>query len=247
MPSHPRTTLWLWPTGLFPRRILYFLRIKNITTSILSSHNITIIPVTMTPTYALESLPGFESRPGNTTLPVMRVGETWIYESLAIMEYLEELLGKDGGAAWDIRGDSALKKAHTRDVLSLLGDAVVWSGVAFIHSEASSTSWSGLTASQMSASAAAHADKKFRVLMARLEYGVSQRQGKRLSGGEQVTLADICLVSQVEYMTKYGMQWLDGWDMLGKWYEGIKGEEWVLGKEVLEGVEGSGRWEDALG
>ncbi|CAG5137401.1 uncharacterized protein ALTATR162_LOCUS89 [Alternaria atra] len=70
------TTLWLWPTGLFPRRIIYYLRAKNISSSMLHEKNIHLIPVVLdkgAPTPDLVSRPGLEARPAETSLPVLRI------------------------------------------------------------------------------------------------------------------------------------------------------------------------------
>src|SRR4051812_27149110 len=43
--SLPKTTLWVWSSGAFPRRIVYYFHAKGITTTILAQHNIHLIPV----------------------------------------------------------------------------------------------------------------------------------------------------------------------------------------------------------
>lgn len=119
---HPKTTIWLWPTSLFPRRIIYFLRAKNISTSTLAAHNIHLIPVTLSPT-GLISLAGFEDRPVGTSLPIMRVetdskevggggqGKFWIRESAAMMEYLGEVFSPVDGYK-DLRGSTIFERAR---------------------------------------------------------------------------------------------------------------------------------------
>jgi glutathione S-transferase len=255
MLSHPKTTLWLWPTGLFPRRIIFYLRAKHITASILLAHNIHLIPITLDPqTYTLASLPSFEARPEGASLPVMRVehdeGTYWVRESMAMMEYFEEVFGDEEGYG-DLRGHTIKQRSRTRDVLSLLGDAIVWSNVALIHADPITISWSGLTATQMSADAAAHAQGKFRASLGKLEEWVSEsgvEEGGSLSGeGARVTLADVCVVVHVEYFREmYGVEWLEGFEGLVGWCAGKKGEEWVVGREALEAVEAGGKWSGVL-
>jgi glutathione S-transferase len=256
-PTHPKITLWLWPTGLFPRRIIFYLRAKHITASTLLAHNIQLVPVTLDPqTYALASLPGFEARPEGASVPVMRVEAAdrvfWVWESMAIMEYFEEVFGVEDEYE-DLRGSTVMQRSRTRDVLSLLGDAIVWSNVALIHFDSKTTSWSGLTQEQMSADAAAHAQGKFRALLRRLEEWVIENDVKRegsgsLSGpGVRVTLADVCVVAHVEYLREmYGVEWLERSEGLVGWCATRKGEEWVVGREDLDGVERGAGWSGVL-
>jgi len=168
-------------------------------------------------------------------------GTYFVRESIAIIEYFEEILGTAEGYE-DLRGETVQQRARTRDVLSLLGDAVVWSGVALVHSNTATTAWSGLREEDMSVSAAAHARMKFGGLMGKLESWVGEGEGM---GG---TLADVCVMAQVEYIREmYGVDWLEGFEGLKGWCERAKGLEWVVGREGLEGVEKTGRWEDVLG
>jgi glutathione S-transferase len=245
--SSPLTkiTIWLWPTGLFPRRIIFFLRLARISRSTLSAHNITLIPVSLTPT-ALVSLPGTEARPPSTTLPLMRIaypdGRTvWIRESGAILEYLDEVLCQ--GERRSLLGGKAEDRARQRDAMSVLSDAMMWSQVALVHSEPKSTSWSGLKAEDMSPAAAAHASEKMRALLDKLERWIREdgKEGKGLLG--EVGMVDVVLMAHVEYLRDgYGVEWVQGHEGLVAWWERVRSEEWVVGKEVLGEVERTGEW-----
>lgn len=255
-------TIWLWPTGLFPRRIIYFLAAKKITTSILAAHNITLIPVTlqMNP-MALASKPGYEARPDDTSLPIMRIRsrdsngvseDIYIRESLGIMTYLNDIFGPDNGCT-DMNGTTPVQRAKTADIISNLTDATLWSLVEFVHTNPSACSWSGLDEEQMSPGASAHGAKKFHALLDRLEKWVKKdvvgRQTKSLAGeGGDVTMADIALMAQVEYMREmYGLVWLEGHGVLKGWWERTRGEEWVVKRETLDEVEKTEKWEVVFG
>jgi glutathione S-transferase len=252
---YPKTTIWLWPTGLFPRRIVYFLRAKNITTSILSAYNICLIPATVSAT-GLISLSTFEERPAGTSLPLMRIepngkDEEWVRESSAIMDYVEELFNVEQGYK-GMMGDTVLQRARCRDILSLLSDAMVWSGVHLMHSNTSTTSWSGLERSDMSVSAAAHADEKFGSLMGKLEGWVEGdvvgKRSKSLCGGQVATMADIVLMAGVQYFREmYGVDWIAGFVVLKCWYDRNQDEDWVVKREKLLRVESTGMWDEVLG
>jgi glutathione S-transferase len=254
-PNHLLTTLWIWPTGLFPRRLVYYLRAKRITTTHLQQHNIHLVPVSLF-NNALVSLEGYEPRPADTSLPVMRIQqldgtETWIRESSTILEYFEEIFAGDGFL--DMRGLSMQQRAKTRDVLSLLADAAAWSSVALMHSNPSTTFWSGLRPDQMSPVTASHAERKCEELLSKLERWVVEDvidgRRKSLSGeGGDVTLADMVVMAQVEYMREmYGMDWVAEHGVLRVWCDRAKEEEWVIGREALLEVERTGNWYGVLG
>ncbi|KAF2622816.1 hypothetical protein BU25DRAFT_201174 [Macroventuria anomochaeta] len=245
-----KSTLWIWPSGLFPRRLIYYFRAKHVTLSTLSSHNIHLIPVSLTTSPpALGSRPGHEARPADSSLPIMRIehadGRTvWIRESVSILEYFEELFPVSDG--WeDLRGETAEPRARTRDVLSLLNDAMHWGFISLIHSDPRTTFWSGLSEWEMSPSTAAHAHKKQRFYLERLDRWLEVDGGQEM---EVATLAGLVLLANVEYPEMmYGTDWVGGHDVLRAWVEAMKGEEWYVGNEELKGVERGEGWETLLG
>jgi glutathione S-transferase len=253
IPPQPKTTLWIWPTGLFPRRIIFYLRAKNLTLPILTAHNIHLIPVALTPSFQLLSLPAFEPRPQNTSLPIMRIESDdkkvlWIRESAAIIEYFEEVFGVEKGYR-ELRGETVQQRARTRDGVSLLNDVMVWSTVGMVHSNRATVSWSGLSEEGMSGSAAHHADGKVDALLKRLE-GWIEEDGKgcrSLSGeGGDVTVLDVVVMSMEYIREVYGEDGLGGNEVLKGWWEKLRVAEWVVGKEELKKVEESGKWATVL-
>jgi hypothetical protein len=66
------TALWLWPTGLFRRRVIYYLRAKSITSSILHKEKTKLVSVVLA-NGALASILSLEARPADTSLPVLRI------------------------------------------------------------------------------------------------------------------------------------------------------------------------------
>jgi glutathione S-transferase len=220
--------------------------------STLTAHNIHLIPIQLTPT-GLSSISGLESRPSGTSLPIMRIQhpnntEFLVHESSAILEYLQEIFPGEN----DINGSTIQQRARSRDILSLLSEAMVWSGVDIFHSDPRTTAFSGLSIEGQSASAAAHGKMKFHKLLEKLEGWVrADVEGKgtmSLAGGDGVTFADLALMAPVEYFSEvYGREWIEGHGVLGQWYERMKKEEWVVGREKLGEVEESGVWEVVLG
>ncbi|KAH3944004.1 hypothetical protein HBI56_034110 [Parastagonospora nodorum] len=251
-PNPIKTTIWLWPSGLYPRRIIYFLLIKKLALSTLAAHNIHLIPIHLSPT-GLISATGLESRPAGTSVPLMRLSYAdgthfLIHETSSILEYLQEIF--PGGP--DIRGETVHQRARSRDVLSLLGEAIVWYGVEVFHSDPNTATWSGLRVEDQSPAAAAHGRMKVGTLLDKLEGWVREDvEGKgavSLVGGEQATLADLALVAPVEYFReKFGADWIKGHGVLETWYGRMKEQDWVAGGKKLAEVEETGDWELVLG
>ncbi|KAF3034393.1 hypothetical protein E8E12_003426 [Didymella heteroderae] len=241
--------LWIWPSGLFPRRLLYYFRLKHITLCTLSAHNVQLIPVALsTCPPALESLPGYEARLKDASLPLLRIThadgkEVWIRESLSILEYFEELFPASDGWS-DLRGNTLEERAHTRDVLSLLNDAMHWSLVHLINSDPKTLLFSGLSKEGMTQAAAEHAKGKWHFYLERLEKWLQDDGGKITEG----TIAGVVLLAQVEYhQMMFGADWVEGHAMLREWVEKMKGEEWYVKSVVLKGVEDGNGWETILG
>lgn len=221
----------------------------------LHEKNIRLIPIFLDKDATTPDLvphPGLEARPPGTSVPALRItyadGTTfWINETNAIMEYFEEVFSVANGYP-DLRGTTIQQRARTRDILSLLSDAITWSSVALVHSDPNTMSWSGLAKDEMSESAAKHARGKFHMLLSRLEARIQGdiigNKSQSLSGdGTDVTLADICLMAEVEYMQEmYGLDWVAEHGLLRVWCDRRKGQSWVVARNALQEVEKTGEW-----
>ncbi|KAF2183477.1 hypothetical protein K469DRAFT_689942 [Zopfia rhizophila CBS 207.26] len=250
----PKTTLWLWPSGLYPRRLTYYFLSKSLPPSILSSHNIHLIPVILDPVKrGLFSKPGYEERPTGSSLPILRIEKEGkkpfhISESSSILEYFEELFSAKEGYQ-EMIGRTPEQRARTRDIVNLVNDAVTWSNVVTRHTDPKSLSWSGMTQEQWSESAATDAKKQVHKLFSKLETWVGEdviRKGcKSLSGeGMDVSLADMSLMAAIMYaedMHKWDL--VEEHGVLRVWCESAKKESWVMPLEEIyklerEGLEG---------
>jgi glutathione S-transferase len=123
----PQLELYVLPWGIYPRRVLLYLSEKGLD----SSPSIKITPVTITGT-TMEA-PG--KPPGS--VPILRLPDgTFIKQSVAILEYLEDLCDDpDPAQEWQVqlsksatnkismRGESAKEKARTREILALADEA----------------------------------------------------------------------------------------------------------------------------
>lgn len=229
---------------------MYYFLAKGITLRTLETHNITLIPCHLNPSPpALEALPGHEPRPPNSSLPILRIvrpnGQiVWIRESLSILEYLEDLFPSSAG--WpDLRGETAEQRAQTRDLAAVLDDAVHWSLVQLVHSDARTTSWSGLAEEDMSASAARHAQARCSFYLERLGEWVHTAEWE---GVKSMSLVCLMGFAQVEYHREtYGGDWVQGNGVLGQWVEGMRKEKWAVSCKKLKGPESGDGWGVLLG
>lgn len=252
----PKTTLWIWPTGFFPRRVLYYFYAKGISTSTLREHNIHLIPVTLELPIGLIAMPGYETRPADSSLPTLRIQYTdgreyWIKETMAILEYFEEVFPASEKYP-SLLGSTIEQRARTRDIQSLLSETSHWNLISLMHSNNSIKFWAGVADDEKSPAAAANAQTRFHALLSRLETWVSadilEKQTKSLSGeGGDVTLADIMLMAQIEYgEMMFGMDFVEEHGVLRIWYEKAKKEQWYVSTETLKSVEKGEGWESVL-
>jgi glutathione S-transferase len=123
----PSLELYVLPWGIYPRRILLYLSEKGLE----SSPAIKITPVTLTST-SMEA-PG--KPPGSVPILALPDG-TFIKQSVAILEYLEDLCDDpDPAQDWQMqfaasalnktsmRGETPQEKARTREMLALADEA----------------------------------------------------------------------------------------------------------------------------
>jgi glutathione S-transferase len=130
--------LYAYPWMPFPRRVIIYLREKNIPSSL-----VTIVPVS-DPQLGDTAAEGFPPRPIGS-LPILAIpdsdsadskSEPYIYirQSLAIMNYLDELC--DAGAqgfpksAYSMRGEDALNRARVTELMCLADElTIAWNPV----------------------------------------------------------------------------------------------------------------------
>lgn len=120
--------LYVLPWGIYPRRVLLYLSEKGLD----SSPSIKITTVSVNSQGGMEA-PG--KPPGS--VPILRLPDgTFITQSIAILEYLEDLcdnpdptqdwqieLAKSASSKGSMRGKNAKERARTRDILALADEA----------------------------------------------------------------------------------------------------------------------------
>jgi glutathione S-transferase len=242
-------TLWVWPTGLFPRRILYYLRAKALPLSLLDS-TLTINTV-LNNGVKLVPAPGYESHPDGTSLPCLRVerpgaSPTFIYESTAIMEYFEELFEGVGGPS--LIGNNIAQRARTRDIVAMINDTGVFSGFYAYNKHEATMSWSGFKKEEMSDGNVRLAVARGGRLLAKIEKHMKDDMEENcisLSGeGIEGTLADFAVMAIADYMAYfYGALFFDDFGefaALKGWYERAKSSSWFVSTEECQKIERDG-------
>jgi glutathione S-transferase len=243
--TKPKITIWVWSTGLYPRRVLYYFRAKGFSPAFLKEHNIHLVPVTFNADKGLLlSFPGHEERPSGTSLPIMRIQypdgkELWIRETLAILEYLEDIFPPAQGYK-SLRGESPEQAAKMRDVNGLSTEAFVQYIVFLMNSNKGTTFWSGLKEEEMHDDTAAHAKKKWQTCLAKLctwvEEDVASKDSQGLVG--VTTIADLMLMAQVDYLRgMYGTGYIEGHDVLTTWYENMQKASWYVENDTFGAFE----------
>lgn len=111
--------LWVLPFGLYPRRVTIYLEEKGI------ADIFDIIPINIT-THGMEQVEG--KPPG--TLPILEISRPnadqpgkYIFQSTAILEYLEDVYGAKGP---NMRGSAPEARARGRECMDVVNEAVTW-------------------------------------------------------------------------------------------------------------------------
>lgn len=111
--STSKLRLWVLSYGLYPGRVLIYLKEEGL------EHHFDIINVQVTPS-GQEDLSG---KPTGT-LPILEIGSrSYIYQSAAILEYLEDVYSNQEP---DMRGITPKVRARVRDCMAIVNDATTW-------------------------------------------------------------------------------------------------------------------------
>ena len=125
--SDLKLRLWVLSWGLYPRRVIIYLKEKGIL------EDFEVIPVNIT-------AQGMESPPGKPegTMPILEIARPsadgrkpgqYVFQSIAILQYLEEKYAEHGPC---MLGATPEERAHSRDLLAVLDEAVAFAG-RYVH------------------------------------------------------------------------------------------------------------------
>lgn len=218
--------LFVLPWGVYPRRVLLYLSEKGI----LSSPLIKITPVTIT----RQGMSTPDGKPPGT-VPMLKLPDgTFIKESVAILEYFEDICAEpqndwqkelaNGAAKFSMRGEAPEQKARIRDMLGLSGEACNYFGFA-CHK--------GTALFAMSETTNAHAAKlSLKYCKKTLKHLSEYYEGDNLEDGRQVTIADCVLYSMLHFAKDlYGLHLVDDLPNLQRFYGAFEKRESAQVKE----------------
>jgi glutathione S-transferase len=243
-------TLWIWPSGIFPRRLVYYLKVKSLSENDLDNLKLSLIPCFVdlqSQDLHLDSISGFEKRPQGYSLPVLRISGAkssdkaeYVTQSSSILEYLEDLLPETEGFA-NLRGKNALQAAKIRDIVQLTNELLTWCNVNMRHSTAFSLLWSGMTKEQQSQQASKDAQTQVARLLEKLECWIETSGGISLVGAESPTIADVTVAAAKTSMEEiYGLDLFREFDSLDAWWSRYQASPWFVTRAEIEEVERDG-------
>ncbi|KAI8669941.1 hypothetical protein LRP88_01613 [Fusarium phalaenopsidis] len=218
--------LFVLPWGVYPRRVLLYLSEKGI----LSSPLIKITPVTIT----RQGMSTPDGKPPGT-VPMLKLPDgTFIKESVAILEYFEDICANPqndwqkelakGAAKSSMRGETPEQKARIRDMLCLSGEACNYFGFA-CHK--------GTALFALSEATNAHAAKlSLKYCKKTLKHLSEYYERDNLEDGRQVTIADCVLYSMLHFAKDlYGLHLVDDLPNLQRFYGAFEKRESAQVKE----------------
>ncbi|GAP88568.2 hypothetical protein SAMD00023353_7000410 [Rosellinia necatrix] len=251
MSSKAQLTLFLWPAGLFPRRVTYWLVLKGLVSSysdILAGKtadpNLSIVRLGITPpkfgwTYepADDPLPASVS----TSTPCLRVrdaetgAERWVRESSSIIAYLERAYAGRGPA---LAPAGALDAAATGDLVGQLNLALAESATYLRHASPQLAVYAELRDEDRSRAAARVGHRQFVRGLAKVQAWAADSlatTGWLTPGTDGPGLVDVNLAAPRRYL-----ELAYGWDLfedeelkpLDEWYKRFQKLPWW---DALEG------------
>ena len=204
--------LWVVPFGLYPRTVTIYLKEKGI------QDQFEIIPGEVT-------LDGAQPAPGRPpgSLPILEISppttegedsDNYIFQSSAILEYLEDIYGPQSGAA-SMHGTTPEERAHVRDCMSILNEATDTFAV-YCHNASKLFEGTEEQSTVAAKKSIAHVHQLLNVVE---KYANSK--GPWLAGsGDRPTIADCVAMSTMQFAEAlYGYDLTDGHPRLKEVYE----------------------------
>jgi glutathione S-transferase len=243
MATKPQLTLWLWPEGLFPRRLSYYLLMKGIVSTPADLHagkttdpSLTIKLIRYTKGKGLVHDDPSDQPPKGASTPCLRIATVtsdssspiyYIYESISILLYFERTYTQPPALV----PTSPLFQAQLEDRLALLMGMMDHGLYYLKHAVPQTSFWSGVPPEDRSLATARHAKQSMISSLVKLQSWcqASLSTTGYLTPGVELGpgLVDICLAAQVRYLHLcYG-----GYDLfeegdleaMKEWYARFKG------------------------
>lgn len=210
--------LWVLPWGLFPRRVTIYLKEKGI------EDRIEVLPVQITHN-GMEAAPG--KPPG--TMPILeirpstetdRVDGKYIFQSTAILEYLEDVYGPGSGLP-DMRGSTPEDRGKMRECMDVLEEGVSFFSF-YVHNSSDLMRGRQDQSAQAAKAGMARMHKMFDLLES-----MASADGPWLaSSGAQPLIVDCVFMATVQFaLHVYGVDLCEGRPRLGQVYSRFAGRQ----------------------
>ncbi|KAI0152960.1 hypothetical protein GGR57DRAFT_503092 [Xylariaceae sp. FL1272] len=243
MSSDQQLTLFLWLEGFFPRRINYYLLLKNLVKSPAdllacktTEPNLNIVRMSLAQK-GWSFTPSDDPLPAeiSTSTPCLRVrntatgGDRWVRESASILVYLETLYGDRGPA---LKPSDHLDIAAMDDLVGCVSTAFAESLVYARHASPFLARGLGVKDEDRSPGAARNAHATMvRQLVKVQSWGSTSLNatGWLTPGVDGPGLVDLCLASGRRYMELgYGFDYFENEELglLREWYERFRSLSW---------------------
>ncbi|KAI1353634.1 hypothetical protein F5Y01DRAFT_47819 [Xylaria sp. FL0043] len=248
MLQNKQLTLFLWPQGLFPRRVSYWLLIKGLVSSPhdlldgkTTDPNLTIVRqslyVTPTGSVGWKCNPENDPLPANisTSSPCLRVrdsntgSESWVRESSSILTYLEEVYADRGPP---LQAKDILAIAATNDLVGQLNLSII-EGVNYVrHASPQFAAFSGIKDEERSRAAAKVGHQNMVKGLAKVAHWAAdslKSTGWLTPGTEGPGLVDVNLAAPRRYLELvYGWNIFEKEELkpLAEWYERYRKLAW---------------------
>ncbi|KAL0944830.1 uncharacterized protein CTRU02_202717 [Colletotrichum truncatum] len=251
MDGHASHTLYIWPQGFYPRRVVYYLIIKGLATpagifqgkSATASLKLSLIAYNPD-TKTLDSIDVDDPKPADKTIPCMRIVDSskgtthWIHESTAIPAYLEDAYTE----LPPLQSSDIVNRAIMGDIILAINAAQDDFSYYLRHASPIACKFSGLDEKDRDYRAALNAKAQMNKGLRKVQNWAAEslRESGWLTPGITTPgLADVCLAGWVRYIwLAYEFDVLEGenLDGLREWWTRFQNLPWWKEMEEIEEV-----------
>ncbi|KAF9880068.1 hypothetical protein CkaCkLH20_02022 [Colletotrichum karsti] len=212
MATLSKHTLFLWPKGFYPRRVVYYLLIKGLATpsdilqgkTAIPSLRINLINYNVD-TQKLESVDVDDPKPSDKSTPCLRIVDagsnttTWIHESTAIPAYFEDNFPEFPA----LQSSDPVDKAVMGDIILAINAAQDDFSYYLRHASPIACRFAGLDDAERDHKAALNAKAQMNKCLLKMQKWAQDslsKTGWLTPGIDGPGLADVCLAGWIRYI-----------------------------------------------